>query len=208
MIETAARNLAKVEEFKSDQNRVRVKPFVGDFFGINNMELFYSYRKSPNIFSILGNTIGNSEESDLINTLRGTIEVGDFTIIEFNTNQKLDSIEKLEKTKIYRQHDISPLTSLGLPVKIDELIYTTVQNDKDPKYSVVENTITSIAEYRLDRRKMKRIGVSIKGNIKLSIVHYYNFDSFNDHMQKTLEMETIYSSNEDGVGIVVLYKAE
>lgn len=206
MIERAAHNLNQMEEFTVDKDKLRIKPFVGDFFGIDNMELFYNYRKSPNIFSILGNTIGNGEESELIETLQGTIEENDFLIIEINTNQDSESIEKLEKSKISREHDLSPLHAIGVPVRDEDLDYTTIRHGEINRYSIISNTLTSIAECQLDGRRMRRFSVPIKGKIKLSIVHYYNFESFKEHIIQSLKMDVVYQSDTGGVGLLVLHK--
>lgn len=206
MIERAAQNLSELDEFKNNNNRIKVKPFVGDFFGIDKMDLFYNYRESPNIFSILGNTLGNNDESELIEILKNTITNGDFLIVEVNTNQEEQSIDQLEKNRISREHDLSPLSALGFPVNIDDVKYATIKRGESNKYSIVPNTLTSIGEYTFDKRKVKKFEKPINGKIKLSIVHYYDFEEFKKVLTNELEMIIIYDSNVEGVGIVVLHK--
>ena len=200
MIETTAKKLSTTEDIRKNLDKLRIKPFIGDFLGIDKMDLFYNYRKSPNIFSVLGNTIGNYNELGMIQTLQGAVEPGDYVLFEINTDQSFGEKKKeFVKSKENRRHDLAPLKSVGMRYSEKDLKYQFVDPETNT-YTVVEGTVSVLAECLVAENG------GPKKKVKLSVVHYYNFEQFVEHMQKKLNMKVLYQKDKDGVGLVLLHR--
>lgn len=200
MIEKTARYLANDDELMQKLDRLRIKPFVGDFLGIDKMDLIYNYRESPNIFCLLGNTIGNDDEDEIVQTLQGAVQAGDFIILELNTDTDGGDKEQLQRSTENKLHDLSPLEAVGIKYNPSDLQYKTYRGKS--MHTRVSGTLTSLAEC-----KVQADGEDEK-IVKLSVVNYYNFENFVKYISQQLKMEILYQSqNKDkDVGLLVLQK--
>lgn len=183
-----------------DRNKLDVKAIVGDITILEPLSSIYEERPNKNLFSILGNTIGNNDEKAMMESIRDAMFEGDLVLIEINVDQREVSTGTLSgsfyKDDLNMTHDFVPLASLG--VKFDRKLMEYRNMKGGDSNSVVEGTITTMAYY-----KTARISGTDINNIKLSSVHHYKLEHFIAEMEKRLKVKTLYSSKEDGVGLIL-----
>jgi hypothetical protein len=163
------------------KRNLRTKAILGDFNLVDKYEPIYQERENPNLFSLLGNSIGNSDEPSLLESLNHSLHKGDFLLIEANT--RMASLKEFCEDEINKRHDFSPLLSLGVKYDPAKLDYKVVENE-----SQIPNTKSVLAVY-----KSAFIGEKEVNNIKLSIVHHYDKDSFIKHFQDNYGLNFIKS---------------
>lgn len=69
-----------------DYADVRTRAIIADFLNLDVLRSVYEDRGSPNLFSILGNTFGNTDEPGIMLALQESMYEGDFVLIEINTD--------------------------------------------------------------------------------------------------------------------------
>jgi len=203
MIQTTAKQISDSRSVRTNINKLSIKPFVGDFIGIDQMDLFYNYRKSPNVFSVLGNTIGNAIEDKLLTTLNLAVKNDDYVIFEVNTSRDVNEAKNLQQSDSSVDHDLSPLRTLQRKLEFDssDLRYEMIEANEVNQYTRVNGTVTSLAIC-----PVKIVPSGRKKDVKLSIVHYYDFENFIEYVKSLLKMEVVFKfqDNSQKVGILVL----
>lgn len=178
-----------------DRNKVNVKAIVGDITTLQPLSKIYEERPNNNFFSILGNTIGNSDEKEMIESIRDAMFDGDVILIEFNTDQDIKTKESFYEDELNMIHDFVPLASLGVKFEKKKMKY----ENKPSNNSVVDGTITTTAYYT-----QAKIGTAAPvNNITLSIVHHYKLNKFKEEIEKRMNVKTLFSSEENGVGLIL-----
>ncbi len=183
-----------------DRKKLDVKAIVGDITILEPLSSIYEERSNKNLFSILGNTIGNNDEKAMMESIRDAMFEGDLVLIEINVDQREVSTGTLSgsfyKDDLNMIHDFVPLASLGVRFDRKQMEYRNMKGGDSS--SVVEGTITTMAYY-----KNARISGTDISNIKLSSVHHYKLENFIAEMEKRMKVKTLYSSEEDGVGLIL-----
>jgi len=178
-----------------DRTKVNVKAIVGDITTLKPLSKIYEERPNNNFFSILGNTIGNSDEKEMIESIRDAMFDGDLILIEFNVDQDIKTKESFYEDELNMIHDFVPLASLGIKFDKKKMKY----ENKPSNNSVVDGTITTTAYYT-----QAKIGSAAPvNNITLSIVHHYKLNKFKDEIEKRMNVKTLFSSEENGVGLIL-----
>lgn len=189
LIEAAVKNSAGRGISK---NKLKMKALLADFNQLVQLQKFYEERTEYNVFSVLGNTIGNADESDLIKSISDSMLPGDVVLIEINIGS-IDLNDPLLRTEDNMKHDFAPLASLGIQLDSNLLEYT-IENT----YSIIDGTCSLLAKYR----EAEIDGDNVK-DIKLSIVHHYNFEKFKNTIERHMNVKTIYFHEQNGVGLIV-----
>jgi uncharacterized SAM-dependent methyltransferase len=195
MIVEAIRNSIK----DVNKDKIKIKAIIADFVNLETLKTIYEERPSGNIFSILGNTLGNNYESEIFKSLQDSMYAGDFLLVEVNVDQEGIKNESFLRDDLNILHDFSPLSSLGVSLKKNNMKYITKQNNK--LLSMVDDTVTVIASYKnakIDNKDIK--------NIKLSMINHYKLNSLAETIEKTLALNILYKEEKDGVGIVLAQK--
>lgn len=175
-----------------DKNRIKIKALLADFEKLRDLRRFYEDRPAKNVFSILGNTIGNSDEKEIIDAIANSMFNKDIVIIEYNTSA-INLKDPLLRVRDNMLHDFTPLASLGFEFDESLLNYNVISDE-----SIVPKTKTLQAIYK----NAKIDGQEVK-NIKLSIVHHYDENEFIKKIEDSMNVKTIHSINENGVGIMI-----
>ncbi len=195
MIVEALRAIAR---FPLEMNKLETKAIIGDISCLDSLKPIYEYRNSPNIFSILGNTLGNNSEEEILSSLDDGMFSGDFLLIEFSAASDPLTYADFEKLGTTFKYPITPqgsipLTALGSsydPERIDIVIKKNI--------SIIPHTKTIVLYYE----KILIDGTEFR-QVKLSSVHIYNENSFQDFIEKRLDVKTLFFSCQRGIGLLL-----
>jgi uncharacterized SAM-dependent methyltransferase len=172
------------------KEQFRVKALIADFVRLEKLQAFYEERPSPNVFSVLGNTVGNADERGLMKALADAMLPGDLVLMEVNAGEP-DVNDPVWGDLVTREHDFTPLTVFNVRFDPGLIEYKSIKRE-----SAVGGTQSILASYK----EADINGDTAKG-IKLSIVHYYNHKNFLSYMSKTLNVSVLWSTPEPEKGV-------
>jgi hypothetical protein len=140
MITSAIRNIYTQPNIAS---RIHVKAAVTDFgSNLRSFSPVYQFRTEPNIFLLLGNTLGNFQgEMTILQQIKRAMFNNDYLLLEVRTRRS----EKLNlggSEELYRLLDFTPLDALGVPYEPQKFKYEIL-----PNVSTIEGTATIVATY-------------------------------------------------------------
>lgn len=145
---------------------VSVKAILAEFGALSEFKYVYQYRRAPNVFLFLGNTLGNveNEVKFLEQIKKKAMVAGDLLIIEVR-NQHLDADpeQDLGAEDRNKKFDFGPLEFIGVPYAADDVVYKILENR-----SVVPSTKTTVATFK----SVELDGVSHE-DVTLSYIHRY-----------------------------------
>jgi Histidine-specific methyltransferase, SAM-dependent/Domain of unknown function (DUF4062) len=195
MIIETIRNSMQNNDFL--KKKVSIKAIVGDMTDLRPLEYIYEERPLNNLFSILGNTIGNTNEKEIIDSLSHAMFEGDLVLIEINVDQiSLESEDNFYKDELSMRRHFVPLESLGVPFEKDKMRYKIITSPSSS--SMILNTKTLEVSY-----KKASIDGNICTDIRLATVHHYDLESFKKAIEDKLHVKTIFSSEAQGVGLIL-----
>jgi hypothetical protein len=102
------------------RERLRIKALLGDFEQLRLFAPAFDFRPEPNIFSLLGNTLGNlMHDGDFLKKIHRTMHEGDVLLLEVRTKQSKLSLSG----KSSNQFGLSfaPLGHLGVPFEPNKI---------------------------------------------------------------------------------------
>lgn len=170
----------------------RVKALIGDFLKLPHLQAFYEERSAPNLFSVLGNTVGNADEEDLFESVSDAMLPGDLVLMEVNVGEA--SVEdSVWRDPVTLEHDFTPLAVLNVPFEPESMHYSEQQGQ-----GLVEDTTSIVASFKeatIDGKPVK--------DIKLSVVHYYKRKKFIEAMQERMNVSVIWEEASDDVLLVL-----
>jgi hypothetical protein len=182
--------IRKISRNGLNRSRFRCKAILGDFTDLSSLSRITDYRPNTNLFSVLGNTLGSFDESDIINSIGGAMQPGDLVLIEANIGKPADSVALL-KDEAAAQWDLSTLDALGIPRDSCDL-----KQDEKVGLSMVPGTRTlvSSAVPRDDD----------KSRYMLSAMHHYDFEIMKDCLADELKVAVIAAiPSKHGVGLLL-----
>lgn len=175
-----------------NKERIRSKAVLADFNQLSDLKRVYEERPASNVFSVLGNTIGNADEDALISSIADAMFPGDVVLIEINVGD-LDINDPMLREPDNLHHDFAPLASLGVPFNEELITYNKIEGE-----SVIDGASSVLATYK----EADIDGDTVK-DVKLSIVHHYDLEKFKSKIEERMNVETVYAHAKDGVGIIV-----
>jgi uncharacterized SAM-dependent methyltransferase len=204
MIVKAIRTVKDGEQGNDFRRKVLIKAIVGDFTALRPaIEFVYEERPNNNFFSILGNTIGNSSEQEIVEALSNAMFPGDFVLIEVNIDQ--DSIKKENINSVFytqnqnQKRQFVPLEVLDVKFEPDNFEYSVdEQGDSiiDPDYTKTLKTFYRNAV--IEGRRYDQV--------PLAKIHHYNYETFPNRINQRLHTRTICSCMSRDVGLFLLQK--
>jgi hypothetical protein len=140
MITSAIRNIYTQSDIAS---RLHVKAAVMDFgSNLRSFSPVYQFRAEPNVFLLLGNTLGNfKDETIILQQIKRAMFQDDYLLLEVKTRRS----EKLDlggSEALYRLLDFTPLDALGVQFQQQKFKYDILSN-----VSTIEGTSTIVATY-------------------------------------------------------------
>jgi uncharacterized SAM-dependent methyltransferase len=159
----------------------RIKALIADFLKLSQLQPVYEERPNPNLFSVLGNTLGNANEDKLMESLAEAMLPGDLLLVEINVGTaSIDDAFWHDPATL--EHDFTPLSILGVDFDSAKLSYRQTEGE-----SIVEGTHSIVASYEeatIDSRSIK--------DIRLSIVHSYHPEQFMLAMQERMSVRILW----------------
>ena len=183
--------IRRISKSGMTQGAFRCKAMLGDFTNLQAFTTVTDYRSNPNLFSVLGNTLGSFDESDILKSITGAMLPGDLVLIEANIGDPKDSMALLEGDAS-SQWDLSTLDALGIPRDSCDLEY-----EERTKVSSVPGTrtLTSFAVPRGEDENTKYL---------LSGMHHYDFDELKNWIEDELKVKLVGDPlASDGVGLLL-----
>ncbi len=81
------------------RDKFRVKALIADFLKLEKLKSFYEERPAPNLFSVLGNTVGNADEDKLLDSVSEAMMPGDLVLLEVNVGEASLRGPRLERSR-------------------------------------------------------------------------------------------------------------
>ncbi len=185
----------------------KIKAIVGDMHELRSFKYVYDAAQNRNVFFLLGNTIGNNDEKEIVHALNASLDAGDMALIEVNTDQTSNVNDHIKSTK-NMEHNAVVLSMLGITAD-----YTRFEWPVRQGLSLCPGTLTVETIYRVekdDRNHLSNLSVDhhrIPSTIKrihISFNHRYNFNSFCEWISNTLSCTIVWKKERDQVGLVLL----
>jgi len=176
----------------SARSQFRVKALIADFVKLDQLQAFYEERPAKNVFCVLGNTVGNADEDELMGSVANAMLDGDLVLMEINIGNASD-VDPVWSDPVALEHDFTPLAILNVPFEPEKIGYDTILGQ-----SIVEGTQSVLATYT----EADIEGESVR-DVKLSIVHYYSFDDFKKRMQERMNVRIVWFEASEDVGLVL-----
>jgi len=181
-----------------DDTKLKVKGIRANFKSIERLKFIYQFTNHINVFLLLGNTLGNYNETELLNTIRNSMFKDDILVLELNRyTNNLNSTDKYSNSS-YHDFILEPLKSIGLYPNKDQLKFEEVEEN----ISSIDGAIRVSANYYLSSNDKENLGSETN---KIMITHStrYNSQQLIDHL-KNMNFEIIYSDNTDDQIVIVL----
>lgn len=105
--------------FRSE-GALRVKALLGDFEKLKVFAPVYDFRPEPNVFSFLGNTVGNvAHDLELLRKIYGAMHRNDILLLEVRTKQAKLQLKGDQESQFALS--FAPLRRLGVPFEREKL---------------------------------------------------------------------------------------
>lgn len=174
-------------------DRIEVKGVLGDFLQLRRFSMIYEYRRQPNIFSVLGNTFGNTDELALTEAIANSLQEGDFLLLEVNVGDAAETLKTAEESVPFAEHDFTPLVDLRVPYDRSSLKYSIEEG-----LSFIRGTKTVVARY-----DQVHLNGTVARDVCLSLIHHYEFDSLVKEIEERMNVETLWRNQSGEVGVVL-----
>jgi len=190
---------AAIQTIFGDQllrRRVKVKAIFSDFNNLNEFRPVFNYRKEPNLFLLLGNTLGNMlDEMEFLQRLYRAMYPGDILVLEvrLHADELIPGGPEEERIGLY----FSPLKLLGVPFD-----RKSITHEPSPKpFSQITGT-----ESYVTRAHDVQIGDILFEDVWLNCINFYDSSSLLQSLEAIDGFEVIGNFNTAQLGIFVLRK--
>lgn len=187
---------AMKEVAKNDRSKLHIKGIIADVCTISTLSYVYEARPNVNLFSVLGNLIGNTNERDLVEELEQAAFPGDYILVDYNNHTTAGTDGDFVASKIALEYSALPLSQIGVDVDLSKIDVSATENK-----SVFDSAISLVTTYPeaiIDARSVK--------NVILEINHRYNPKEFTDELASKLGATVMFASEHETAGLVLLKK--
>lgn len=145
---------------------IKIKAIQADFQNLPFFQPVYQYRQEPNIFALLGNTLGNMRDDvGFLQQVKTAMYPDDVLLVEVRLHRKDDTVLSSDVQRI-KQFDFTPLRWLGVTYEAERLSYSISENVSSAR------AVTLVANYQdftfQDGDRVQEIE-----NAQLACVHLY-----------------------------------
>lgn len=177
-----------------DYAGLKTKAIIGDFMDLQVLRSVYEDRPSPNLFSLLGNTFGNTDEAKIMQALRESMYPGDFVLIEINCDLgEVDADESFLRDELTLRYSCAPIAMLGH--KVDLKKATVREEDDLSVFQCAKSSATYYSELELDGRSLQ--------DVPLAHDHRYPLNEFKDELSEDLEVEVLLAERYGNAAVVL-----
>jgi serine/threonine protein kinase len=174
-----SRAVQTIASEKTNRSMICIKAVRSDFRDLNVLLPVFDFRPEPNLFVLLGNTLGNmSNEGEFLQQLYSAMSEQDRAIIEVrlisdDTNSPGGSQSKR------MSFNFTPLESVGVLFDESRLSFKIAKN-----LSVINEAKTIVGEYADFEMDGEHIEKST-----LTYIHHYNKDEFRKALEKSFKFK-------------------
>ncbi|MEM7087440.1 MAG: L-histidine N(alpha)-methyltransferase [Bacteroidota bacterium] len=189
--------LKKITNEFNDIN-LKVKAIRANFNSLERLKFVYQYTNQLNVFLLLGNTIGNYQESNFLNTLRNAMFNQDLLVIEVNKLSKDEQSSGKFINNNYLEFILEPLKSIGFTPNANRLKFEVSKTKK----SDVPNSVRINSNYYLSDEERAKFA----GNQNfITVTHstMYHTKSLLDYL-KSQRFDVLFSNETDDQIITVV----
>jgi predicted nucleotide-binding protein with TIR-like domain/histidine-specific SAM-dependent methyltransferase len=198
------------------ERRFRIKAIHGDFTQLERLKAIYTYDPSVNLFSMLGFTIGNYNEGNLLDALHRAMGSGDFLLMDarchgqesWDGHTPLSAEEMSSLTRSYR-HPINDRFAFG-PVesatglRSDQAVFDYEVGTK--RLTVVPRALNIVTYCTNLEAEMRSNGKQVRAErLDLASTTLYSFNDLRDWLA-TRGFQVTWSKNVRDIGLFLLRK--
>jgi predicted nucleotide-binding protein len=181
--------LRRISRPGPDRSRLRTKAIIGDFTNLAALQGAFNERARSKLFSVLGNTLGSFDESEILRSLDAVMLPGDLVLIEANIGDPEESAELLTGD-IAKAWSLSMLDSVG------------IRSDPAELGCEFAAGVSSVRGTRTVVSYANSIG-GHPGSYKLSAVHHYEMEELARTAGRHLNVEWLARIPGDGVALLL-----
>jgi hypothetical protein len=170
------------------RNNLRIKAVLADFNHLTTLGEVFQHRDSPNVVSLLGNSLGNLQQDlQFLRNLRGQMSNEDLLVLEVRLRSDSEELPELATTQALR-FDFGALEHyLGLSFDQEKMIVA-----REEHVSSISNTVTTVVTCT----EIESRGVPFD-EIKLIYIHEYREQDFLEALEK-IGFEIVESRHGEG----------
>jgi len=176
---------------------VKMRAILGDFCDLSLLKAIYEDRPAQNVFSILGNTFGNTDETYIMNALQDAMYSGDYLLVEVNcaVNEVVED-RAFIRSDFVREYCSLPLNIIGLQTDVDKVEVN--KRDKLSGFRAAQSVEVTYKEIILAGAQFR--------NVPLEYDHRYNFGMLREEIEVNLDVEVIAFDAVGSAGILLARK--
>jgi Histidine-specific methyltransferase, SAM-dependent/Predicted nucleotide-binding protein containing TIR-like domain len=185
-----------IKNIPSSYAGIKTKAIIGDFIDLEVLRSVYEDRPSPNIFSVLGNTFGNTDEAQIIEALQKSMFPGDFLLIEINCDIKeVGSTNSFLENEDTLRYACIPLEMIDQKIDLTKVI---VREEERSVFSCAKSSATLYGEIALDGKEITEV--------PLAFDHRYPLDGFERELADNLDVEIMLTKQYGNAAVVLAKK--
>lgn len=179
-----------------DYAGVQTKAIIGDFMDLQVLRSVYEDRATPNVFSVLGNTFGNTDEAEITEALQNAMYPGDFVLIEINCDlAEVGSQKSFLTSEETLRYSCIPLEMLDIKVNVKKV---SVQEEELSIFSCARSSATLYEQVSLEGRTIS--------DVRLACDHRYPRAEFEKELADTLEVDVLFSEQYGNAAVLLAKK--
>lgn len=177
-----------------DYPGLKTKAIIADFIDLQLLRSVYEDRPSPNLFSLLGNTFGNTDEARIMTALRDSMYPGDFVLIEINCElEEVGAKGSFLRDELTLRYSCAPISMLGHKV---DLRKADVREETELSvFDCAKSSATYYADLELD-------GNHVEG-VPLAHDHRYPLEEFKKELASDLEVDILVAERYGNAAVVL-----
>lgn len=190
--------IGNIHDSAFDYVGMKTKAIIGDFLDLHLFRSIYEDRPSPNVFSVLGNTFGNTDEAQILEALEKSMYPGDFVLIEINCEtSEVGSTRSFLTNEATLQYSCMPLVMIGINV---DLTKVTVKEEALSIFQCAKSSATLYEDEAivLEGKELPQI--------PLAYDHRYPLDDFTKELEENLGVKTLMAERYGNAAIVLARK--
>jgi hypothetical protein len=181
-----------------DYADLKTKAIIGDFIDLQLLRSVYEDRPSPNLFSVLGNTFGNTDEARIMKALRDSMYPGDFVLIEINCDVgEVDEAKSFLRDKLALRYSCAPIAMIGNKVDLKKAVVR--EEDDLSVFGCAKSSATYYSALELDGHMVE--------DVPLERNHRYPVDEFKAELAEALEVNVLLTERYGNAAVILGQKA-
>lgn len=193
LLRTSITNITSTDQIRES---LKIKAICADFDAVRDFKPVFDYRKETNVFSLLGNTLGNmSNETEFLALIRSTMNADDFFLLEVRLHGDGDFSIPGGSEENRKRFNFSPLEFLGVAYSPTKLRY----GFQGAPFSSVDGARSLIGSYGPYQFKGKNY------TTQLCCINFYDMDRLGKVLD-AVGFNTIWrdKSDDNTVGMYLL----